>query len=111
MRLRALGAGAATPGRGGQRFGDVLERPALRVHREETRDQPAGAAMNKNLTLRMGNCNHRRYLPRLLDLVVSGVVDPTAFITRHERPTSAIDAYRSFDLREDGWLKTVLDVA
>lgn len=27
------------------------------------------------------------------------------------KPTSAIDAYRSFDLREDGWLKTVLDVA
>jgi len=58
-----------------------------------------------------GNCNHRRYLPRLLDLVLTGVVDPTAFITRHEKPTSAIDAYRSFDLREDGWLKTVLDVA
>ncbi|ANZ40112.1 glutathione-dependent formaldehyde dehydrogenase [Lentzea guizhouensis] len=72
---------------------------------------PIGEAMNKNLTLRMGNCNHRRYLPRLLDLVVSGVVDPTAFITKHEKPTAAIDAYRSFDLREDGWLKTVLDVA
>jgi threonine dehydrogenase-like Zn-dependent dehydrogenase len=24
---------------------------------------PIGAAMNKNLTLRMGNCNHRRYIP------------------------------------------------
>lgn len=74
-------------------------------------DFPVGAAMNKNLTLRMGNCNHRRYVPRLLDLVRIGVVDPTAFITRHEKPTAAIDAYRSFDLREDGWLKTVLDVA
>ncbi|KOV81265.1 zinc-dependent alcohol dehydrogenase [Nocardia sp. NRRL S-836] len=72
---------------------------------------PIGEAMNKNLTLRMGNCNHRRYLPRLLDLVVSGVVDPTAFITQHEKPSSAIEAYKSFDLREDGWLKTVLDVA
>ncbi|MEU7474861.1 zinc-dependent alcohol dehydrogenase [Lentzea sp. NPDC042327] len=72
---------------------------------------PIGEAMNKNLTLRMGNCNHRRYLPRLLDLVVSGVVDPTAFITKHEEPAAAIDAYKSFDLREDGWLKTVLDVA
>ncbi|NUT52231.1 MAG: glutathione-dependent formaldehyde dehydrogenase, partial [Saccharothrix sp.] len=54
---------------------------------------------------------HRRYLPRLLDLVLTGAVDPLAFITRHEKPTAAIDAYRSFDLREDGWLKTVLDVA
>ncbi|SES43952.1 zinc-dependent alcohol dehydrogenase [Lentzea albida] len=72
---------------------------------------PIGAAMNKNLTLRMGNCNHRRYIPRLLDLVQTGVVDPTAFITQHEKPTAAIDAYKTFDLREDGWLKTVLDVA
>lgn len=72
---------------------------------------PIGTAMNKNVTLRMGNCNHRRYLPRLLDLVLTGAVDPLAFITRHEKPTSAIDAYKSFDLREDGWLKTVLDVA
>ena len=72
---------------------------------------PIGDAMNKNLTLRMGNCNHRRYIPDLLDLVLTGVVDPTAFITRHESPSAAIEAYRSFDLREDGWLKTVLDVA
>ncbi|MFD2416058.1 alcohol dehydrogenase catalytic domain-containing protein [Amycolatopsis pigmentata] len=71
---------------------------------------PIGEAMNKNLTVKMGNCNHRRYLPRLLDLVVSGVVDPTAFITRHEEPTAAIEAYETFDRREDGWLKTVLDL-
>lgn len=72
---------------------------------------PIGEAMNKNLTLNMGNCNHRRYLPGLLDLVVSGTVDPTAFITRHEQPVDAIEAYETFDRREDGWLKTVLDVA
>ncbi|MCC3765973.1 glutathione-dependent formaldehyde dehydrogenase [Glycomyces sp. TRM65418] len=72
---------------------------------------PIGAAMNKNLTVKMGNCNHRRYIPDLLDLVVSGTVDPTAFITRHERPVDAIEAYQTFDRREDGWLKTVLDVA
>ncbi|GLY47787.1 alcohol dehydrogenase catalytic domain-containing protein [Lentzea sp. NBRC 102530] len=72
---------------------------------------PIGEAMNKNLTVRMGNCNHRRYLPRLMDLVLTGVVDPIPFITQYEKPTSAIDAYRTFDLREDGWLKTVLEVA
>ncbi|MET8764847.1 zinc-dependent alcohol dehydrogenase [Lentzea sp. NPDC004782] len=72
---------------------------------------PIGEAMNKNLTVNMGNCNHRRYLPKLLDLVVSGTVDPTAFITRHEDPVNAVEAYETFDRREDGWLKTVLDVA
>ncbi|SEF38018.1 Threonine dehydrogenase [Amycolatopsis pretoriensis] len=72
---------------------------------------PFGQAMNKNLTVHMGNCNHRRYVPKLLGLVASGAVDPTPFITQHEEPTSAIDAYRTFDRREEGWLKTVLDVS
>jgi threonine dehydrogenase-like Zn-dependent dehydrogenase len=72
---------------------------------------PFGQAMNKNLTIHMGNCNHRRYLPKLLGMVASGGIDPTAFITRHEQPTAAVDAYEAFDRREEGWLKTVLDVA
>lgn len=71
---------------------------------------PIGQAMNKNLTLRMGNCNHRRYIPCLLDLVATGLVDPATFITQHEKPDSAIDAYQTFDRREEGWVKTVLDV-
>jgi threonine dehydrogenase-like Zn-dependent dehydrogenase len=72
---------------------------------------PFGDLMNKNLTLHAGNCNHRRYVPHLLDLVAAGTVDPTAFITQSERPESAIDAYRAFDRRDEGWLKTVLEVA
>jgi threonine dehydrogenase-like Zn-dependent dehydrogenase len=42
--------------------------------------------------------------------VVEGTIDPTAFITRHEPPVDAVMAYETFDRREDGWLKTVLDV-
>jgi threonine dehydrogenase-like Zn-dependent dehydrogenase len=71
---------------------------------------PIGQAMNKNLTLRMGNCNHRRYIPRLLDLITTGLIDPTVFITQKERPASAIEAYEAFDRRDEGWLKTVLEV-
>jgi threonine dehydrogenase-like Zn-dependent dehydrogenase len=69
---------------------------------------PLGEALNKNLTVKMGNCNHRRYVPELLDLVASGQLDPTGFITERLEVESAIDAYRSFDRREKGWLKTVL---
>ena len=72
---------------------------------------PLGEAMNKNLTIKLGNCNHRRYLPELIDLVVTGVVDPTQFITQREDPVNAITAYETFDRREAGWLKTILDVA
>lgn len=72
---------------------------------------PIGEAMNKNLTLRMGNCNHRRYVPRLLDTIAAGLVDPTTLITQHAEPVAAIEAYERFDRREEGWLKTVLDVS
>ena len=72
---------------------------------------PIGQAMNKNLTIRLGNCNHRRYVPRLLDLVSTGLVRPSDFITQDEIPENAIAAYESFDRREDGWLKTVLSVS
>lgn len=69
---------------------------------------PIGIAMHKNLTIRMGNCNHRKYIPRLLELVSSHVFDPQALITRHEDLTSAIDAYKAFDSRQPGWLKVEL---
>jgi threonine dehydrogenase-like Zn-dependent dehydrogenase len=71
---------------------------------------PIGQAMNKNLILKMGNCNHHRYVPELLDLVAAGLVDPAAFITQEEKPTSAIEAYETFERREKGWIETVLDL-
>jgi threonine dehydrogenase-like Zn-dependent dehydrogenase len=69
---------------------------------------PIGMAMHKNLTLRMGNCNHRKYIPRLLELVGSGSFDPRTLITRHEGLMSAVDAYKAFDTRQPGWLKVEL---
>ena len=70
---------------------------------------PIGAAMNKNLTLRMGNCPHRKYLPMLVDLVRSGVIDPTLILTQQEPMASAIDAYQAFDERQPGWIKVELE--
>jgi threonine dehydrogenase-like Zn-dependent dehydrogenase len=55
---------------------------------------PIGKAMNKNLTIKMGNCNHRRYFPTLIDLVRSGSVDPVTILTKVEPIQSAIEAYR-----------------
>jgi threonine dehydrogenase-like Zn-dependent dehydrogenase len=69
---------------------------------------PIGAAMNKNLTIRMGNCNHRKYVPHLVELVRTGAIEPTAIITKREGMDSVIDAYKEFDLRRPGWLKVEL---
>jgi threonine dehydrogenase-like Zn-dependent dehydrogenase len=69
---------------------------------------PIGMAMMKNLTIKMGNCNHRKYIPRLLGLVASGVIHPEEVITRHEGLTDAVSAYKAFDKREEGWMKVEL---
>jgi threonine dehydrogenase-like Zn-dependent dehydrogenase len=69
---------------------------------------PIGKAMNKNLTLKMGNCNHRKYIPRLLQLIRMGAIDPTRILTRQEPLSDAVDAYKAFDTRQPGWLKVEL---
>lgn len=69
---------------------------------------PIGMAMNRNITVRMGNCNHRKYIPRLIDLVRSGVIDPTAVLTQQEPLTDVLEAYKAFDLRQPGWIKVAL---
>lgn len=66
---------------------------------------PIGEAMNKNLTLKMGNCNHRRYIPQLLKLVASGVIDPLKILTQLKPISSVYEAYKEFDARKEGWVK------
>jgi threonine dehydrogenase-like Zn-dependent dehydrogenase len=69
---------------------------------------PTGAAMNKNLSVKMGNCNHRRYIPRLLDLVRTGAIDPATVLTQVEDMPDVLQAYETFDHRESGWTKAVI---
>ncbi|HKR94912.1 MAG TPA: zinc-dependent alcohol dehydrogenase [Candidatus Angelobacter sp.] len=69
---------------------------------------PIGNAMEKNLTIRMGNCNHRKYVPRLLELVRLGVVNPAMVLTQVEPMTDVIQAYKLFDRRTPGWVKVML---
>ncbi len=78
------------------------------VYPETMTSFPIGKAMNKNLTLKMGNCNHRRYIPDLVELVRTGVIDPRRVLTKVEPLLSAIDAYKHFDRHEPGWLKVEL---
>lgn len=70
---------------------------------------PIGQAMNKNLTLKMGNCNHRKYIPKLVRMVAAGIVDPTVILTQDRPLSSAIDAFEHFDRRERGWVKVELE--
>jgi threonine dehydrogenase-like Zn-dependent dehydrogenase len=69
---------------------------------------PIGMAMNKNLTINMGNCNHRKYIPELVELVRGGMIDPEEILTQATEISKAIDAYKAFDERQEGWIKVEL---
>lgn len=81
------------------------------VYGEQSNSFPIGNAMEKNLTLMMGNCNHRRYIPHLIELVRAGALDPSEVLTQVEPITSAIEAYKAFDKRQPGWIKVKLEPA
>jgi threonine dehydrogenase-like Zn-dependent dehydrogenase len=72
---------------------------------------PIGTAMNRNLTIKLGNCNHRRYVPGLLSKIATGAADPTTVLTQQEELPSVLDAYEAFDRREPGWTKVTLELS
>ncbi|MBO9539458.1 glutathione-dependent formaldehyde dehydrogenase [bacterium] len=70
---------------------------------------PIGEAMNKNLTIKMGNCPHRRYLPELIELVRTNAINPAEILSQQKPLANAIDAYKAFDKREPDWIKVELE--
>ena len=72
---------------------------------------PIGMAMNKDLTMEMGNCPHRKYIPELIELVRTGAVDPVQVLTQTEPVQDAIQAFETFDKRKPGWVKVELETA
>jgi threonine dehydrogenase-like Zn-dependent dehydrogenase len=78
------------------------------VYPQQAKTFPIGAAMNKNLTIQMGNCHHRKYIPRILPIVQSGIFDPARILTQATPLASVIEAYERFDQREEGWIKVML---
>lgn len=71
---------------------------------------PIGEAMGKNLTIRMGDCNHRKYIPMLLEWVKSKKFDSRDFVSQDIAFTDIINGYKHFDKRDNGWLKVILTV-
>ena len=78
------------------------------VYPPQARSFPIGAAMNKNLTINMGNCHHRKYIPRLIELVLARRIDPAQILTQIKPMSDAIEAFKAFDRRDAGWIKVEL---
>ena len=69
---------------------------------------PIGNALNKGLTLRMNQASVKRHLPRLIEHIQAGRINPKEVIT-HRIPLEEIgDAYHIFSSKLDNCIKTVL---
>ncbi len=68
---------------------------------------PLGAAMNKGLTLRMGQQHAQRYIPIVLERMSAGDIDP-GYLATHPMPLEdGPRGYRLFKHKEDGCLRAV----
>lgn len=69
---------------------------------------PIGNVVNKGLTLRANQASVKRLLPKLIEHVQNGVINPRELIT-HRIPLEEVsDAYRIFSDKLDGCIKPVL---
>ncbi|RZS91186.1 threonine dehydrogenase-like Zn-dependent dehydrogenase [Motilibacter rhizosphaerae] len=69
---------------------------------------PAGAWMNRAITLRTGQCHVQRYMRPLLERIERGEIDPTRVITHRLPLAEAAHGYDVFKHKADGCEKVVL---
>lgn len=69
---------------------------------------PIGNVVNKGVTLRANQASVKRLLPRLIDHVQAGVIDPKAIITHRVPLEDVAEAYHLFSSKLDGCIKPVL---
>ena len=68
---------------------------------------PLGLLMNKGITLRTAQQHGQRYMPRMLQHVVDGALDPS-FMATHTMPlTEAPRGYEMFKEKQDGCVRAV----
>lgn len=69
---------------------------------------PFGIAMNKGLTFRMGQTHTHRYVPRLLEKIAAGELDPSFIITHRMHLEEAPRGYEIFQQKREACIKVVL---
>lgn len=69
---------------------------------------PMGSAVNRGLTMRMGQTPVQRYLRPLLERIENGEIDPSFLITHRLALSDGPDAYKTFRDKQDGCIKVVM---
>lgn len=69
---------------------------------------PMGSAINRGLTFRMAQTPVQHYLPKLLERIEKGEIDPSFVITHRGTLEDGPELYNTFRDRKDGCIKVVL---
>lgn len=67
-----------------------------------------GAAFQKGLTIRMGQCNVLNYMEKLMRMIEEGKFDPSFVITHKVSLEDAPQMYDTFKKKKDGCIKVVM---
>ena len=69
---------------------------------------PIGVIMNKGLTVRSAQQHGQKYVPRLLEYVANGELDPSYLVTHRFSLEDSPRGYEIFKHKQDGCEKIVL---
>src|SRR3954462_11623917 len=69
---------------------------------------PMGSAINRGLTFRMAQTPVQHYLPKLLQRIEKGDIDPSFVITHRASLEQGPELYKTFRAKKDGCIKVVL---
>ena len=68
---------------------------------------PMGVIINKGMTVRAAQQHGQKYVPRLLEHVARGEIDPTYLVTHRMSLEDAARGYEMFKKKEDGCVRVV----
>ncbi|WP_324670957.1 zinc-dependent alcohol dehydrogenase [Hymenobacter sp. GOD-10R] len=69
---------------------------------------PIGNVLNKGLTIRANQASVKRLLPRLIDHIQNGIINPKALITHRIPLEDVADGYRMFSAKLNNCIKPIL---
>ncbi len=69
---------------------------------------PFGAAFQKGVTIRMGQCNVLNYMDTLMAAIAEGRIDPSVIITHRCSLEQGPQMYETFKEKKDGCIKVVM---
>lgn len=69
---------------------------------------PMGSAINRGLTFRMAQTPVQHYMPKLLQLIEDGKIDPGFVVTHRASLQEGPELYKTFRAKQDGCIKAIM---